>query len=147
MWKRILPISTAAIALSLLFMAGVLVSESAFGALEVVCQPHAGDFPSEPGILDTDKGKITRIHNKTVRAVARLACDAEVCGNAIPEPGEQCDTGGESVGCDADCTLTLCGDGLVNVSAGEQCDDGNNQDGDGCSAICLSDVAQACGNG
>jgi hypothetical protein len=29
-----------------------------------------------------------------------------------------------------------CGDGVINV-AGEQCDDGNERDGDGCSAACL----------
>ncbi|MEE8544066.1 MAG: DUF4215 domain-containing protein [Gammaproteobacteria bacterium] len=30
----------------------------------------------------------------------------------------------------------LCGEGLTNTLAGEQCDDGNNVNGDGCSASC-----------
>jgi cysteine-rich repeat protein len=30
-----------------------------------------------------------------------------------------------------------CGDGIVTYSAGEQCDDGNLIDGDGCSSLCL----------
>jgi len=36
----------------------------------------------------------------------------------------------------------ICGDGTLNV--GEQCDDGNNIEGDGCSAIC---VLEFCGDG
>lgn len=31
----------------------------------------------------------------------------------------------------------VCGDGSVTYSVGEQCDDSNTQDGDGCSSICL----------
>jgi cysteine-rich repeat protein len=36
-------------------------------------------------------------------------------------------------------TGRYCGDGLVNL-VGEQCDDGNNLDGDGCSSACLNEV-------
>ena len=38
--------------------------------------------------------------------------------------------------CRADCTIPRCGDGLFD--AGEVCDDGNNQDFDGCAADCSS---------
>lgn len=38
-----------------------------------------------------------------------------------------------------------CGDGIVDPSLGEACDDNNNQSGDGCSADCHSD--ETCGNG
>ncbi len=38
-----------------------------------------------------------------------------------------------------------CGDMLVQI--GEQCDDGNTDSGDGCSATCNIEVPQACGNG
>ncbi|WPB78160.1 DUF4215 domain-containing protein [Archangium violaceum] len=41
------------------------------------------------------------------------------------------------------CIKTDCGDGTIQAS--ELCDDGNNNDGDGCSANCLSD--ETCGNG
>jgi cysteine-rich repeat protein len=41
------------------------------------------------------------------------------------------------------CDLTVCGDGIV--IAGEQCDDGNNVDGDGCSAAC--GIEARCGDG
>ena len=38
-----------------------------------------------------------------------------------------------------------CGDGIVD--SGEQCDDGNNIDGDGCSADCQREPTPACGDG
>ncbi|MCH7527300.1 MAG: thrombospondin type 3 repeat-containing protein, partial [Planctomycetes bacterium] len=44
------------------------------------------------------------------------------CGDGNVDDGEECDGGGESVTCDADCTAVQCGDGTVNVAAGEQCE-------------------------
>jgi cysteine-rich repeat protein len=43
---------------------------------------------------------------------------------------------------DPECRKSFCGDG--GLDEGEQCDDGNNIDGDGCSAIC---TIEQCGNG
>jgi cysteine-rich repeat protein len=60
----------------------------------------------------------------------------EVCGNGIVDLGEMCDTAGASATCDADCTVALCGDAVVNPAAGEQCDDGNVINGDGCESDC-----------
>jgi cysteine-rich repeat protein len=46
---------------------------------------------------------------------------------------------------DADlATCDVCGDGVTNVASGEQCDDGNVADGDGCSSTCQFEY---CGNG
>ena len=42
-----------------------------------------------------------------------------------------------------DCSLEVCGNGLRDP--GEQCDDGNNVGGDGCSATCSVEVG-LCGN-
>jgi hypothetical protein len=44
------------------------------------------------------------------------------CGDSVVQPGEDCDTGGESATCNEDCTTAMCGDGVVNATAGEQCD-------------------------
>lgn len=44
------------------------------------------------------------------------------CGNGVIEAGETCDDRGESAQCNADCTSTVCGDGIINQSAGEACD-------------------------
>lgn len=46
------------------------------------------------------------------------------CGNGAIDVGEECDHGGESVFCNADCTIARCGDNRVNASAGENCDTG-----------------------
>jgi len=40
-------------------------------------------------------------------------------------------------GCRADCTVELCGDGILDPQ--ETCDDGNKVDGDCCSAACAAD--------
>jgi len=58
------------------------------------------------------------------------------CGNLYLDIGEVCDSGGASAFCDPDCTFPQCGDGLVNPAAGEQCDDGNMINGDGCESDC-----------
>jgi hypothetical protein len=38
--------------------------------------------------------------------------------------------------CDQDCTIAVCGDGLENELAGEECDDGNGDDLDTCANDC-----------
>ena len=48
-----------------------------------------------------------------------------LCRNGVIDMGEECDDGLETALCDVDCTLSLCGDHLVNQPAGEECDDGN----------------------
>ena len=58
------------------------------------------------------------------------------CGNAMPDPGEDCDTGGASPTCDVDCTLPECGDGTVNPAADEECDFGDALDGGCCTTDC-----------
>lgn len=45
------------------------------------------------------------------------------CGNGVVEIGEQCDTSVQTPDCNANCTTTYCGDGLVHPS-NEQCDPG-----------------------
>ncbi|MEM6928395.1 MAG: DUF4215 domain-containing protein, partial [Myxococcota bacterium] len=59
--------------------------------------------------------------------------------------GEACDDGNttDGDGCQADCAMPTCGDGVADV--GEICDDGNTTSGDGCNATCTSD--ETCGNG
>ena len=72
---------------------------------------------------------------------ARTECES-VCGDAVKTRTEACDDGtamntGGYGKCAADCTLgPRCGDGVVQADQGEQCDDGNLVDGDGCSATC-----------
>lgn len=99
---------------------------------------------------------------------------AALCGNGILEPGENCEAvnlGGNLVvpdWCDPIRCLKLgnpnfctqpgetncCGDGVVNGSLGEECDDFNRLAGDGCSPSCLKEGSSwkyanpsLCGNG
>ncbi len=74
-----------------------------------------------------------------------------VCGNGVLEPGEVCEAPAPgqpvSLGCNSVTCLhtgtALCGNGKQSccgnaiVDAGEDCDDGNQQGGDACSASCL----------
>jgi len=66
---------------------------------------------------------------------------SSICGDGIRGPAEDCDSAGESVSCDPDCTFPECGDGYTNASAGEPCDDGRE------SANCNADCTLArCGD-
>ena len=73
----------------------------------------------------------------------RNDCSVASCGDGVTQAGvEQCDTGGASQQCNANCTLSMCGDSVVNVAAGEQCDTA------GASASCDADCTSVvCGDG
>lgn len=67
--------------------------------------------------------------NGTVDSMCDLLCRLKGCGNGIVEPGEQCDPGApgrDSLTCNSDCTISVCGDGHENREAHEVCDDGPN---------------------
>jgi MYXO-CTERM domain-containing protein len=64
-------------------------------------------------------------------------CRIAFCGDGVVNNGETCDNGmGTDDGeCLSICEPARCGDGALWVGV-ENCDDGNNVDGDGCSAKC-----------
>jgi len=80
------------------------------------------------------------------------SCSFAACGDGFVQPGEQCDDGEDNrwpadgeAGCSTFCgLLPYCGDGDVQPDEGEQCDDANDVDDDGCSNDCIS---SACGDG
>lgn len=67
-----------------------------------------------------------------------------VCGDGTVDlrREEQCDDGGESATCNADCTRASCGDGKINASAGETCD--ASGESATCDANCTDRI---CGDG
>jgi cysteine-rich repeat protein len=88
---------------------------------------------------------------------ATTTLSLSICGNLIVDDGEQCDVPGETgvysqtiAGrqCNAQCNFgPYCGDGILQTVQQEECDDGNNNDGDFCSAICKIEPAGSGGGG
>jgi cysteine-rich repeat protein len=113
--------------------------------------PLCGNGVVDPG-EECDDGNQDDTDDCVRPADADVGCQLARCGDlrvrshpADPSELEECDAFGlATAGCDADCSLPLCGDAVLNPSAGEQCDDGNNVTGDGCRADCAS--AETCGN-
>jgi cysteine-rich repeat protein len=66
---------------------------------------------------------------------------APVCGNGELEAAEECDDGDLNSdeiadACRSTCVAAFCGDGVVDPSNTEGCDDGNDDDEDGCTSAC-----------
>jgi hypothetical protein len=68
-------------------------------------------------------------------------CQPALCGDGFVDAQgpstEACDgdgagTAGETAACDTNCTLAACGDGTLNTTAGEGCDDGDQNNADDC---------------
>jgi len=80
-----------------------------------------------------------------------------ICGNEIVDNGEECDVLGETGAysqtilgrqCSLLCQFgPYCGDGVLQTVQGEECDDGNNESGDFCSATCTIEPAGSGGGG
>lgn len=70
------------------------------------------------------------------------------CGNGFVDNGEYCDSGinnWKNNYCNATCDAILpCGDGVVQVESGEQCDDKNTNTGDGCNNKCQKESGYYC---
>jgi hypothetical protein len=61
-------------------------------------------------------------------------CDGEDCTSGPGGAAEECDAAADTEECDSDCSAVECGDGHLNFSAGEKCDDGNQNNEDACVA-------------
>jgi fibro-slime domain-containing protein len=80
--------------------------------------------------------------------IGRSDC-MSVCGDGIVTLDELCDEGADkNVGgyghCAPDCKTRggYCGDGILQLEGGEQCDDGNTRLGDGCNSVCLQEAVR-----
>ncbi|MEM9461464.1 MAG: hypothetical protein AAGF11_45290 [Myxococcota bacterium] len=93
---------------------------------------------------DTTTGSTTE---STASTMADTTAGPGGCGDGQVDPGEDCDDAGESARCNDDCTMAVCGDGIFNRSAGEDCDgDGMGMGGE--SATCDDDCTEVvCGDG
>jgi hypothetical protein len=73
---------------------------------------------------------------------AKGSTNSLLCGNGIIDSEEECDDSGESATCNSNCTTSVCGDGILNPTAGEVCDEGGETES--CTVFC---VLHGCGNG
>ena len=90
-------------------------------------------------------------------ATATTTLTLSICGNSLVDDGEQCDVPGETgvysttiAGrqCNVICDFgPYCGDGILQTQYVEECDDGNNDNSDFCSAICKIEPAGSGGGG
>ena len=87
---------------------------------------------------------------------SKSSCNAGSCGDGKIGKGELCDNGSSTAnGTDSKCypncklitrNLSKCGDGNIDTANGEECDDGNQIGGDGCSPSCKVEAAFECFN-
>ncbi len=95
--------------------------------------------------------------NSATTSTVPTTLTLSICGNALVDDGEDCDVLGEVgtysttiVGrqCSAVCNWgPYCGDGILQTTFTEECDDGNNDDADFCSSICKIEPAGSGGGG
>jgi cysteine-rich repeat protein len=123
----------------IIFLIGVLV----FASFVLACCPE----PSCPGDYDCD-GVLDKEDNcKFVWNPLQEDCDDDERGN-VCDPSPNCEEGpycgdGFCIGnetcstCSEDCGIcpSICGNNILE--SGEECDDGNIVNGDGCSSECL----------
>jgi cysteine-rich repeat protein len=99
----------------------------------------AGEICDDGGTADGDGCDVDCLVELGYECTGEPSTCQVDCGDGIVFGGEECDDGGETAACDANCTFASCGDGDLNATAGETCDDGNTTSGDGCDATCQSE--------
>ncbi|MDB9944459.1 DUF4215 domain-containing protein [bacterium] len=91
------------------------------------------------------------------QSIATTTLLISVCGDLVVSEAEECDLGIASTSnlysttilgrnCNNICLWApYCGDGVLQTTFGEECDDGNNVDGDYCAADCTEEEADSGG--
>lgn len=114
---------------------------------------YAGDSICGNGIVefseDCDDGTL---NSDVAVDGCRMNCRRAYCGDHIIDTGEECDERTyweQPNSCRRDCTIPFCGDGIVDDGEmhshpyrvfNEECDDGNDNDHDGCSNQCKINI-------
>ena len=85
------------------------------------------------------------------QSIATTTLRVSICGDQIVNPGEECDalvpsddysTTIAGRNCTDECEFApYCGDAVLQTLFGEECDDGNNDDGDFCASDCTVEPA------
>ncbi len=90
-------------------------------------------------------------NSDTLPDACRTDCTPARCGDGTIDSSEECDDGAFNSNttpdaCRTNCASPSCGDAVVDPGEGEECDDANGVDGDGCSTVCVIETA-CCGIG
>jgi cysteine-rich repeat protein len=119
-------------------------AECMVGSEGCACTPGGG---CDPGL--TCQGGTCMDAGSDVTTVA-MTTDEDTTVGVTTDPDSTTTTGTDTT----DTTTTTgdppppnCGDGQLDPLDGEQCDDGNTDDGDGCDSYCEVEVGAACGDG
>lgn len=105
-------------------------------ACAVIIPPSCGD-----GVVQSGLGEECDDGNTNDRDDCVAGCRLPSCGDGYLHssgtgPFEQCEPPNTDT-CDATCqALPFCGDGILATALGEECDDGNGDNGDGCIIGC-----------
>ncbi|MEM9490024.1 MAG: hypothetical protein AAGC55_12830, partial [Myxococcota bacterium] len=75
--------------------------------------------------------------------LSTIACQTVLGIDDTTVADDSADGGADGGEADGGGEVALCGDSAVDAAAGETCDDGNTESGDGCSEVCL-DETTAC---
>jgi len=121
-------------------------TETSSGGVSSSSEEGSQGEPSEPSSSESSgsgstatSGTVMGTESGTSSGVSsseETSGETSVCGDGDVEGGEECDPGPyQASSCNQDCTLSKCGDGKENPKS-EDCDDGNTQNGDGCSSTC-----------
>ncbi len=116
------------------------------------CQPaRCGDGILRTGLTEDDPGyEACDDGNADDGDGCDAECALEAGGECIDADGDQhgegCENGPDCNDNEASLqdNCDECGNGVLEVRAGESCDDGNQADGDGCSSNCRVEEAQQC---
>jgi len=116
-------------------------------AADATCRTDCTVQRCGDGIVDT--GEDCDDGNDDDTDTCTSLCTSPFCGDGIIQPalGEECDTGDDrsdedADACRTDCLEAYCSDGVLDT--GEECDDGNLIDDDGCNSLC---ELPGCGDG
>jgi fibro-slime domain-containing protein len=96
-------------------------------------------------LFQAERNRTQSNYKLTIRGFQRekTTCTS-VCGDGVKTKFEACDDGTNTGGygkCGPGCTLgPRCGDGVLQADQGEECDDGNLNERDGCSSLCKRDI-------
>lgn len=133
--SALMPEDACTIADSTITCTGISLDASGMEQVSFAVQPR-NSCPVETDILNEVVASFDNGVTLNDATINRLIDCALGCGDGIVEPelGEECEPP-DTANCNAECRLRYCGDG--NLDLGEECDDANNTDGDGCSAVCV----------